>query len=533
LASSSALSGGFVVELEHQMQQFEEQRGAAFPETTEIGQGRQPGGKGRSEQHRQEHCLRLLVAIASYGNKNIAFLKRIIGTYQRMSIDVTIFVLSEAAKDLGPDVNVMVGLPSKNPWSLPFAHKELFAKNVERYDLFVYSEDDMEVTEENIQAFLQVTPALDDDEIAGFIRYEIDPSGSWSLPDVHGIYHWKPETVKSRGSYTVAEFSNEHAAFYILTQSQLRRAIASGGFLREPYESRHDMLCSAATDPYTSCGFRKVICISALKKFLIHHLPNRYVGQLGLQITSCAEQIQTLLDIQRGTHPGISLCETESPILHGRWSKSYYENPCHELLRLVPPHAKTILSVGCGSGATEVELRRRGAEVTALPLDSVIGATAAQLGIEVIYGTLEECFAKLGSRKFQCVLITNLLHLLPAPFRLLDESAGILDAGGTLLISGANFDYLPTLVRRKLRLGEYQKLSSFAESGIRVLGARAVVRQLKRAGLRVSSTQWNNSAPLTNKNSIRQRLGRWLMTDWIVQAEKGLPRSGHLARNAE
>jgi 2-polyprenyl-3-methyl-5-hydroxy-6-metoxy-1,4-benzoquinol methylase len=527
------LSAGFVLDLEYQMQQCKEQIGTAFPETTEISQGRQLGCEGKSEQHVQRHRLRLLVAIASYGTKNIAFLKRIIGTYQRMNLDVTIFVLSEAPKDLGPDVNVVVGLPSKNPWSLPFAHKDLFADNVGRYDLFVYSEDDMEVTEENIQAFLRVTPELDDDEIAGFIRYEVDQSGNWSLPDVHGIYHWKPETVKSRGSCTVAEFSNEHAAFYILTQSQLRRAIASGGFLRLPYESRHDMLCSAATDPYTSCGFRKVICISALKEFLIHHLPNRYIGQLGLRITSFTEQIQTLLDIQRGTHPGTTLCETESPILHGRWSKSYYENPSNELLRLVPQHAKAILSVGCGSGATEIELRQRGAEVTALPLDSVIGATASQHGIEVIYGKLEECFEKLGSRKFQCVLITNLLHLLPSPLRLLDECAGILDAGGTLLIAGANFDYLPTLVRRKLRLGEYQKLRSFAESGVRVLGARAVVRQLMRAGLRVSSTQWCNPAQPPKISPVRRRLGRWLMTDWIVQAERGIPCSGHSVRNSD
>lgn len=462
--------------------------------------------------------LRLLAAIASYGNKNIEFLKRIIRTYRSMDMDVAIFVLSEAPKDLGPAVNVLVGLPSRNPWSLPFGHKRIFADNVDRYDLFAYSEDDMEVTEANIHAFLRITPELEHDEIAGFLRYEITPSGISSFPEAHGSFHWKVETVRGRGPNVIAEFSNEHAAFYLLTQAQLRRAIASGGFLREPYESRYDMLCTAATDPYTSCGFRKVICISALNEFVIHHLPNRYVGQLGLPISSFAEQVQTLIDIQRGSHPGRTLCSTESKILHGRWSKSYYEEPCDQLLRLVPKDAKTVLSVGCGWGATEVELKKRGIAVTALPLDSVIGMAASRRGIEVIYGEVEESLKELGGRKFQIVLVTSLLHLLPEPLRFLDDCLELIDHGGELLISGVNFDYLPILVRRVLRFGEYRKLASFAESGINVVGVRTVVRRIERAGLRVISMQ--TSSPTKATKLIPGR--RWLTRDWIIQARKDL-----------
>ena len=115
--------------------------------------------------------LRLLVALASYGVQNLKFLKQIIETYQRMPFETDVVVLSEAPKDLGMDrVKVAVGLPSPNPWSLPFAHKRIFAENVDRYDLFIYSEDDMGVPEKCLQAFLRVTPHLADDEIAGFLR---------------------------------------------------------------------------------------------------------------------------------------------------------------------------------------------------------------------------------------------------------------------------------------------------------------------------------------------------------------------------
>jgi 2-polyprenyl-3-methyl-5-hydroxy-6-metoxy-1,4-benzoquinol methylase len=471
--------------------------------------------------------LRLLVAIASYGNKNIEFLKRIIRNYRTMDMEVAIFVLSEAPKDLGPDVNVLVGLPSRNPWSLPFAHKKVFAENLECYDLFVYSEDDVEVTEENIHSFLRVTPLLDPDEIAGFLRYETDASGNVSFPEAHGPFHWNAETVNQRGPYTVAEFTNFHAGFYILTQTQLSRAIRSGGFLRKPYEGRYGLPETAATDPYTCCGFRKVIFVSALNEFVLHHLPNRYVGQFGLAISSFTEQIQTLADIREGVHPRTSLCETESKILHGRWSKSYYEEVSDDLLELVPQDAKAILSIGCGWGATENELKRQGAKVTALPLDSVIGAVASRLGIEVIYGNLEECLEQLGGRKFQCVLITNLLHLLRDPLRLLDRCAELVDAGGTLLVSGVNFDYLPVLFRRTLRLGEYRKLRNFSESGINVLEVDAVIRKIERTGLRFTSLRRRSVGRPLDISTVRLRLGRWLTGSWIVQAQKPIPSSKH------
>jgi 2-polyprenyl-3-methyl-5-hydroxy-6-metoxy-1,4-benzoquinol methylase len=474
---------------------------------------------------RTSRRLRLCVVIASYGDKNIEFLKRIIRNYQGMDMEVAIFVLSEAPKDLGPDVKVLVGLPSRNPWSLPFGHKRVFADNLDRYDLFAYSEDDMEVTEENFHAFLRVTPELEDDEIAGFLRYETSPSGTDSFPEAHGSFHWKVETVRQRGPNVIAEFSNEHAAFYILTQPQLRRAIASGGFLRPPYESRYDMLCSAATDPYTSCGFRKVICISALDDFVIHHLPNRYVGQLGLTIDALAEQIRTLTEILRGSHPGHSLCATEAKILHGRWSKNYYENPCDDLLKLVPDDAKTILSIGCGSGATELELRQRGAEITVLPLDSIMGATVSRLGFEVIYGNLQESLEKLRGRQFGCLLITNLLHLLPDPWGLLDECAGLVESGGALVVSGVNFNYLPILVRRTLGLREYRKLRNFAASGINLLAARVVVERMRQAGLGSVALRWYDPARARKLNWARSRFGRWLMGGWIVRGQKAIPLS--------
>ena len=121
----------------------------AFPA---AGTGEASAGPGHSSDVSSMHGLaadsqkqppRLLVAIASFGEKNLAFLKRIIRNYQDLPMAVEVVVFSDQPKDLGQDVKVMVGLPTENPWSLPFAHKNYFARNIDHYDLFIYSEDDM------------------------------------------------------------------------------------------------------------------------------------------------------------------------------------------------------------------------------------------------------------------------------------------------------------------------------------------------------------------------------------------------------
>jgi 2-polyprenyl-3-methyl-5-hydroxy-6-metoxy-1,4-benzoquinol methylase len=468
------------------------------------------------------HRLRLLVGIASYGEKHLGFLKQIAAEYRSMTMDVDVVVFSEAPKELGSEVEVAVGLPSGNPWSLPFAHKRFFAENIEKYDLFIYSEDDILCREANIEAFLQISPALAENEIAGFLLYEVDRAGEKSLANFHGCWHWKPESVRQRGSYTVAEFTNEHSAFYLLTQTQLKKAIASGGFLREPYEGRHDMLCAAATDPYTGCGFRKVICISAIKEFLLHHLPNRYVGTVGLDWESFSKQIEILSCIHKGVHPASTLCEVETKMRRTRWFRDYYEPADDAVLRQVPETAKSVLSVGCSWGAaTEVKLKRRGTEVTALPLDSVIGAATARLGIEVVYGTLADGLKKIDGRRFDSVLVSNLVYLQPNPAQFLVRCSRCLQEAGTLVVCGPNFDHVRTLANRVFGAKDYRKLRSFDQSGISVCGPRRLASPLKRAGLRIMAVQWINHEPWQIKwIENRKHLGCLTARNWIIQARR-------------
>lgn len=467
--------------------------------------------------------LRLLVAIASYGDKHLDYLKQVIATYKGMAMKVDVVVLSNEPKQLGDDVKVVIGLPSKNPWSLPFAHKPIFAENVDHYDLFIYSEDDIRITEVHINAFMRATSALPENEIAGHLLYEVDPSGNVSLPNFHGHFHWKPESVRSRNRYTVAEFTNEHSACYLITQSQLKKAIASGGFLRDPYEGHYDMLCAAATDPFTSCGFRKVICISHLDEFLLHHLPNRYVGKVGIPYDIFEQQVQAMKDIQHGILPATTLCDIETRMPEQLWSKNYHEPEHEELIRLVPNDAENLLSVGCGWGATENALKRNGINVTALPLDSVIGVVAARRGIEIVNGTLEEGLNLLEGRKFDCVMMSELLHLLPEQGRILEKCLALLRNSGTLLVSGPNFERLPLIVKRAMGRGDYRKLKSFDNSGVNPCYPGFVAKYAKNAGFDMTSVKWiNHALPGRRLAKVRMEFASLTAKDWIVRARRRL-----------
>jgi hypothetical protein len=365
-------------------------------QSTDVGPTCQPTSKPR-----------MLVAIASFGTKNLDLLRESIAAYRSFAtIEVDVVVVCEAPKTL-EGAQVVVGLPSKNPWSLPFAHKAVFAQRVDDYDLFAYSEDDMGVTEDNIQAFVDLTAHLAPDEVAGYLRFELDPVHGKTFPEIHGRFHWQPKSVARRGPHVIAQFSNEHAAYYVLNRSQLKRAIASGGFLRPPYEGRYDMLCSAATDPYTSCGLKKVVCISDLDRFLIHHKSNRYVGSMGIDVQNLQTQMSALIEILESKRPATTLCEAATLLPGGRWSKPYYDEPDSGDAHLVPKQARSVLSVGAVDGSIEEQLLRRGVSVTAIPLDSVIGAVAAKRGIDVVASTLDKLSAALAQRQFDCVLVRD------------------------------------------------------------------------------------------------------------------------------
>jgi SAM-dependent methyltransferase len=428
--------------------------------------------------------MKVLVAIANYGTKNDGYLSRVLSEYRSMTYQIDIVVTTNIDKELGKDVEVVVGLPNKNPHSLPFAHRRIFAERKDAYDLFIYTEDDIRITQCNIEAFLRVTDLLPPQEVAGLFRWEQYPDGTVYYPDAHAFYRWMPDSVKVIGDHTFARFTNDHSGCYMLTREQLARAIASGGFLVPPHQHQYRLLETAATDPYTQCGFRKVICLSHFDEFLVPHLPNKYIGsRFGLDAAEFCKQLDVLARPRQSCYKNESLLEPETKVFHSEWSKDQYESCRRDLISLFPASTRAVLSIGCGWGETEAELVRKGIEVTAIPLNSVIAACAESRGVKVVYGGLGDAMAQLRGRRFDGVLMLGILHLLPDPDKALCHASSLLTERGVLIATVPTFHRLPFLWLWLRHPSRYQGWRDFRRSGVHPLGRRQARTLFRDAGL--------------------------------------------------
>ena len=125
---------------------------------------------------------RILVAVASYGTSNDRYLERIIQEYRSMPFAIDIVVVSNIDKKLVPGVECLVGIPTKNPWSLPFAHRKLFTDRCDHYDLFIYSEDDILITERNLRAWLELNQCLQRTKLRAFCGWSTEAMGCGTIP---------------------------------------------------------------------------------------------------------------------------------------------------------------------------------------------------------------------------------------------------------------------------------------------------------------------------------------------------------------
>lgn len=435
--------------------------------------------------------MRLLVAIANHGVKNRKYLDHLIDTYNKFSFHVDIVVLSDQPKDLGPDIEVLVGAPIENPWSLPFGHRKLFVDRQDAYDLFIYSEDDTEITEAHVQTFLKSTEELPDDLIPGFLRYEIGPDDTKYCSTIHGPYHWDPNSIQQINGRTWAHYTNDHAASYILTQAQLKTCIASGGFDIPPHEGLYDMLCSAATDPYVRCGLRKVICVSELDDFMIRHLPDIYLGRIGMEWPDFMAQIDRIVELAgddqaKGDQLKGPICRTRSDLPTIKLARNYCTPTRADVLQLTRAHLSPqsrILSVGSDIGNTEAELKAAGHDVTAIPLDAIVAASVERRGIRTVAPDLEQARETLSSESFHLILFNDILTFLLDPDAVIGTFLPLLAAGGRALVAFEN--YGSPLYRRQLRRRGFgtADLESEQRKGLHLNTVGTVRSWLSKAGL--------------------------------------------------
>jgi methionine biosynthesis protein MetW len=167
-----------------------------------------------------------------------------------------------------------------------------------------------------------------------------------------------------------------------------------------------------------------------------------------------------------------------------------YENPRPEVQELVPTGARRILDLGCSSGALGAALKaRQSPEVVGIEIDAGYAADAAARLDRVVRGDLDELRLDgdtLGS--FDCLIAADVLEHLRDPWSVFASAAGLLDRGGTAVISLPNVRYWETFVQVGLR-GTWPRRDEgiFDRSHLRWFTRRDAITLLEQAGLRVTA----------------------------------------------
>jgi 2-polyprenyl-3-methyl-5-hydroxy-6-metoxy-1,4-benzoquinol methylase len=127
-----------------------------------------------------------------------------------------------------------------------------------------------------------------------------------------------------------------------------------------------------------------------------------------------------------------------------------YQTPRREIAGRVPPGTRRLLDLGCAAGGLATLLP--GVEVVGVELDQEYAAAAEQSCARVIHADVEQLAhdGLEGLGRFDCVVAADVLEHLVDPWSALRAYAGLLEPGGTAVISLPNVGHWSTYAAREL-----------------------------------------------------------------------------------
>ena len=124
--------------------------------------------------------MKIAVHITSFYGDNykerIIFLKKIIKNYQIISKKIDIFIHTNKVSKILESKNVKLilhDLENKNPFYLSWLSRPMMEKQKNKYDCFIYSEDDILFSKKNFEYWIKYKEiCLKNNHNLGFIRIE-------------------------------------------------------------------------------------------------------------------------------------------------------------------------------------------------------------------------------------------------------------------------------------------------------------------------------------------------------------------------
>jgi trans-aconitate methyltransferase len=163
----------------------------------------------------------------------------------------------------------------------------------------------------------------------------------------------------------------------------------------------------------------------------------------------------------------------------------------HDLLAMVPATPRRVLSIGCGTGDTEVHLQQRGAEVTGVDVCAESVAIARPRLTNVLIGDVEQDpLPELQPRSFDLILCGDVLEHLRFTEHVLDRLRSWVADDGLLVVSVPNATHHSVLRQLAFhRDWKYEDAGLFDRGHYRLFTKRSLLRLLGEHGFRVEQVE--------------------------------------------
>lgn len=237
--------------------------------------------------------FKVMLCIPHYGNSNRTYLLNCLreyNSYKKYKIDCYLDVTDSIELSEYNNMKIFVSRHDKSVgMELTLKHRQKMVSKLNDYDLFLYAEDDIFITENNIDYWISIQNNLPDGFVCGFLRYEQKQGDPYKfLFDTHPTHSchrfgretnliFKQQFVINGQKYV--EPYNIHQGCYILTKEMFKKVIDSGKYL-EDRNHYVGILEGAASNVFYKCGLTRILPSKKIQNLLVHHSCDKYVKKL-------------------------------------------------------------------------------------------------------------------------------------------------------------------------------------------------------------------------------------------------------------
>jgi O-antigen biosynthesis protein len=204
---------------------------------------------------------------------------------------------------------------------------------------------------------------------------------------------------------------------------------------------------------------------------------------------------------------------------------TYYFNPRHDMIGLIPGNTQRILEVGCAAGATGKELKERGIkEIVGIEVIEDIARSAEPFYDALYIGDVETVTLPYERGHFDCILYGDVLEHLKDPWGLLARHNRILRHNGMVIISVPNIRHYRIVKKLALKgTWEYTDDGIMDRTHLRFFTLGSTRDMIENAGFEIQAIIKKPSGAgwLKGLNTLSgNRLIEFLVRQYIISARK-------------